>query len=193
MAEFHFYSLTDEWWRLLESAIRAGGARFAIDRWYDQAQCKYYTSVTDEAQSLLTRRRVFLVGDYSRTGLVLEQQLTGPRAGQFAVRPSLGGPALSLTMPACIRENGQLKLSPGSLDFPRVYETVSGRTYAAPQEVLVAFKKTKDALKSELSRVVLSQAVWITPRAYDQVRAGNAIVRIRGKWAGVKSGGKPAP
>jgi hypothetical protein len=116
MAEFYYDCTLDEWWPLLRAIIEEHSVLFAVDWWYPSPKCEYHDRLDESLKShvLKTKRRVFFVGEaFSDGPLLLHQQSAGPRAGEYSIDLTRGGPMLDFIMPAQFQERGITWFSSG--------------------------------------------------------------------------------
>jgi hypothetical protein len=175
--QFEFLGTWNDSWGVLEAILARGDATLIPDLWYEEAKPLVFAAVDETLKGLLhQRRRVYVWSTaFSKFPPGLERQGSGPKAGKYFVRLSLGGPGLELTLPACFEAEGLINLNFGSLSYAKeTFNPETGR-WEKPSSQL---KAGYDDVRSRLCSHVLKResGVWTGLDATHLLNTGRARI-----------------
>jgi len=116
MADFFFYGTWEDSRTYLETLVHLERFTFVVDMWYTEPVALQFTTVTDDVESTVhKRRRLYLWSD--------ECSQFPPNFGEptpnelMMISLSGSGPALDLKLPACFELKGKLSVGIGWLGY----------------------------------------------------------------------------
>lgn len=185
MGRFEYDTTIEEWWALFATILERHRLKFAVDRWYDEPTCQYFSHLPESLKEVIlgSKRRVYLLGTFSNGPLHMNEQRTGTKVGSYAIDPFRGGPWLDFTMPAVFQEGGLTWFGQGHLMFQKLYWDDSlASANPASKELKDAFGSVKSTLQAFLSlRRIQTTKRWVSPGAWDLFLSGRAAFPIGGK------------
>jgi hypothetical protein len=160
MAQFDFYGMREDSFRMLEALFDRGDLVAHLDAdAYDRPEPRSFTALTVELRKeLCTWHRLMFSGSFSTHPVLMRQQQTGPDAGKFFLSENRGGPLITFIMATEGFGAGYLSTQPEYQLTPGHYEKPSQAVKDAYADMVKRMKKAGPLIRYK-------GLVWITPTA----------------------------
>jgi len=178
MAQFDFYGTWIDSWKLLE-ILTEKNLSLIPDQWYKSPSAIFFNEINEELKDLLhKKRRLFIWGkEFSLFPPHFVLQKSGPRQGEYSIGAAYGGPCLDLTLPACFENDKKIKLSCGTLTFPKDYKNPKTNEWLKTSEDLKKYYKIISTdFKKILKKTKFRKLIWIGGDALNLLENGNAEI-----------------
>jgi hypothetical protein len=175
--QFDFIGTWNDSWATIDTILTRSGTTLIPDLWYDTPSPLLFDALDESLKSLLLQRRRLYIWctEFSRHPPVLEKQGSGPNAGKFFLRLTLGGPGLELTLPACFELQGIVNLNFGNLSYAReTFNPESGRWEKPSSQLKAGYANIRTLLCEKVLRQ--DNRIWMGPEAMHLLREGHAKI-----------------
>ena len=180
MAEFIYLGSWTDSIRILEVVLSDGTSRAVPDMFYPSPAAPTFDAVDDALLAALELTgKLYIFGHYSQGGPQFAQQSAGPKAGQFYIFSTRGGPALGLYL-ARQTESGLLGF--GSLGYEKEYLNPTSGVWERPSGLLKdEYKRLTREVRRHVSRHSFPKmSAWVGKDGLDKLNRGELRVEAKG-------------
>lgn len=179
MAEFTFYCIWDDSLDYLCNLVNLGRFIFIVDMWYASNNVYQFTKLTDAVLDVLHKRpRLYLWSDeYSQ----YPPYLANPSPNKATmIDPIFSGPALDLTLPHGVENDGVIRLGYGILMY-QPYYVIPGtyESYKPPENLKQAYRDVQKILRKGMIKRFMQNKV--------QTIRGDLETKDRIFWIGLNA------
>jgi hypothetical protein len=151
MAEFSFYGTWDDSRTYLERLAQLQQFTFVINKAYAEPTPMEFTAITDETWAWVQRHPFLLLwsAEYSRFPPIFDR----PVRGFMRISVFRSGPAIEVSLPRPLEQDGQLRIHAGDIMYQARYQDPDSRGwYDSPKTIRSTFNVTRSLLRKFLVR-----------------------------------------